>query len=59
MSLPIPKMITAIAAFSGKPARAVHQTTSKIPIVMDADDPVGIGLVASLHGLAGTSPVNR
>jgi putative tryptophan/tyrosine transport system substrate-binding protein len=40
--------VDVIVAFSGKPALAARQATSAIPIVMDAGDPVGMGLVASL-----------
>jgi putative ABC transport system substrate-binding protein len=40
--------VDVIVAFSGAPARAAREATSSIPIVMDAGDPVGQGLVASL-----------
>jgi putative ABC transport system substrate-binding protein len=40
--------VDVIVAFSGVPARAAREATSSIPIVMDAGDPVGQGLVASL-----------
>ena len=40
--------VDVIVAFSLAPARAARQATSTIPIVMDAGDPVGAGLVASL-----------
>jgi putative ABC transport system substrate-binding protein len=40
--------VDVIVAFSLAPARAARQATSTIPIVMDAGDPVGAGLIASL-----------
>jgi ABC-type uncharacterized transport system substrate-binding protein len=40
--------VDVIVAFSLAPALAARQATSAIPIVMDAGDPVGAGLVASL-----------
>jgi putative ABC transport system substrate-binding protein len=45
--------VDVIVAFSGVPALAARQVTSSIPIVMDAGDPVGLGLVASLARPAG------
>ena len=50
----VAEKVDVIVAFSLAPARAARQATSMIPIVMDAADPVGAGLVASLHGRAGT-----
>jgi putative tryptophan/tyrosine transport system substrate-binding protein len=40
--------VEVIVAFSSLAASAAHQATSVIPIVMDAGDPVALGLVASL-----------
>jgi ABC-type uncharacterized transport system substrate-binding protein len=40
--------VDVIVAISRAPAKAARQATSVIPIVMDAGDPVGAGLVASL-----------
>jgi putative tryptophan/tyrosine transport system substrate-binding protein len=40
--------VDIIVAFSRDSAKAARQATSTIPIVMDTDDPIGSGLVASL-----------
>ena len=40
--------VDLIVAFSGFAAQAAREATSTIPIVMDAGDPVGMGLVADL-----------
>ena len=40
--------VDLIVAFSGFAAQAAREATSTIPIVMDAGDPVGMGLVAKL-----------
>jgi putative tryptophan/tyrosine transport system substrate-binding protein len=40
--------VDVIVAFSSLAARAAHEATSVIPIVLDSGDPVRMGLVASL-----------
>ena len=44
----VAERVDVIVAFSGNSARAARQATSTIPIVMDTDDPIRAGLVASL-----------
>ena len=44
----VAEKVDVIVAFSGDSAQAARRATATIPIVMDADDPVGRGFVASL-----------
>jgi putative ABC transport system substrate-binding protein len=44
----VAERVDVIVAFSGSSAQAAHYATSTIPIVMDMDDPIRSGLVASL-----------
>jgi putative ABC transport system substrate-binding protein len=44
----VEEKVDVIVAFSGGAALPVRRATATIPIVMDTDDPIGLGLVASL-----------
>jgi putative ABC transport system substrate-binding protein len=44
----VAETVDVIVAFSGGSARPARRATATIPIVMDADDPIQSGLVASL-----------
>jgi putative ABC transport system substrate-binding protein len=44
----VAQKVDVIVAFGGQGAVPAHRATTAIPIVMDTDDPIGLGLVASL-----------
>src|SRR5438477_941090 len=53
------RKVAVIIGFQTPTVTAAMQTTTEIPIVMDAGDPVGMGIVQSLSKPGGTLPVSR